>query len=154
MLTKLATLAAKGVKPAPLAPPRRSQPCRPLEEPPRTASSQLGHGAGDVVDHPALGVVGLGAGGHAETAQVDGEGLQPPLAQVDGIGPEATQVGRVLVQEHDTGRAAADQDPVQHDAVGGREAQQGRLDLRGPAAAAWLDQGLQGRGRGGLASGP
>jgi hypothetical protein len=33
---KLATLAARGMKPAPLAPPRRSQPCRPLEEPPRS----------------------------------------------------------------------------------------------------------------------
>ena len=36
-LTKPATLAAKGVKPAPLVPPRRSQPCRPVEIQPHVA---------------------------------------------------------------------------------------------------------------------
>jgi hypothetical protein len=57
-LTKPATLAAKGVKPAPWAPPTRSQPCRPLEAPPRITSCLSLAGGGGAVPagspaHPA-----------------------------------------------------------------------------------------------------
>jgi hypothetical protein len=111
--------------------------------------AQLGHGGGDVVDHPAAGLA-LRAGRAAKAAQVDGERAQAPLGQVVGEGPEATEVGRVLVGEHHPGRAAADDDPVQAGPIGRLEAEWGCSGGGWPASGARLLQGLQrGRGRAG-----
>lgn len=77
---RLTTAATGGRKAAPassavFAPHRGADQRDPLG----AVGSQRGHGAGHIVDHPALGVVGLGARGFAVAAHVDGEHLEPRL---------------------------------------------------------------------------